>query len=350
MQTCWIDYWVDHEWVHHLRNHVPSELSGQVRFRNVREIPADRTGVLQYGNGEGAIQLRWDGNRCKVWFWYPGNDPGVIAHFEHWFWRESERYFHQQAIAAAPADRREAVRAAVPPPLGGDPARVLQELHWQYRSRLAAIAGELPSVPDIQVERTSLHSVALPQALAIAVVLFAVYFVCVCLMPSMTCEERDKGQLLAQTLSPATSLEILSSKAFVFVPLAAGLALLLGGLSRPEAFGDPLLIASVLVSAVGYFGIGSILSVLARTQRAASLAAMGYALVVALIIFSTQQSGHRALSLAFLEFHIPPLVLAGLNGTAAAVHWESLIIIACIAGLWSLSAGVWIYFLGWRAL
>jgi hypothetical protein len=107
--------------------------------------------------------------------------------------------------------------------------------------------------------------------------------------------------------------------------------------------------AAVLVSALGYFGIGSVLSIVARTQRAASLTAMSYALIVALVIFAAQQSGQRAVSAAFLEFHIPPLVLAGINGTGSAVHWQSLSISAGIALLWILLAGALVYFVGWRA-
>src|SRR5207244_1854480 len=68
-----------------------------------------------------------------------------------------------------------------------------------------------------------------------ALVLFSLFFACVYLLPSLMCEERERGVLLAQALSPASPREILAAK-FLFYP-ATGVLLagLLAGIARPAA-------------------------------------------------------------------------------------------------------------------
>ena len=48
------------------------------------------------------------------------------------------------------------------------------------------------------------------------------FFVCVYLLPSLTCEERERGVLLAQALSPAAPREILAAKFLVLKVLRSG--------------------------------------------------------------------------------------------------------------------------------
>ena len=59
-------------------------------------------------------------------------------------------------------------------------------------------------------------------AIATGMVVFALYFACVYLLPTLNCEERERGVLLAQALSPASPAEILAAK-FLFYP-ALGIA------------------------------------------------------------------------------------------------------------------------------
>src|SRR5438094_2718669 len=58
LHVFWVDSWQDGPWVEHLRASVAPELRDRVRFRQVSDIPTDRHGTLQYGRGEGAVQLR----------------------------------------------------------------------------------------------------------------------------------------------------------------------------------------------------------------------------------------------------------------------------------------------------
>jgi hypothetical protein len=349
LQTCWVDHWDGGPVIDYLRTHVPPELRDRIRFRPVQEIPTDRSGTLQYSKTDGAIQVRQDGGRWTVWFWYPGEDPRLLRPFENWFWAELERYFHAQAVAAAQPEQRAEVERLVPPPIAGDPADLWRELHRQYRDRLLAVAPEAPAIPEITVERSSLHAIELPRALGVALVLFAVFFVGVCLMPSLTCEEREKATLLAQTLTPTTAIEILAGKALVYVPLAAVLAYAIGGLIQPGLWHDLFFVAVVAVAACGAFGLGSLIALLVRTQRAASLAAMGYALIVALVVFAAQRFGLTAISNGLLEYQIPPLVVAALDGTAQEAHWHGLGLAAGLAAFWTVLAVLASSILGWRA-
>lgn len=343
----WVDYWEDGPWVQHLRDRVPPGLN--IRFRSVAEIPTDRGGTLQYAKSDGAVQLRREGELWRIWFWHPGEDSRVLAPFEDWFWSESRRFFHQQAIRSAPEGRRAEVERLVPPPIGGDPAKLMQDLHRQYRDQLLALAPNATTIPEFAVERSSLHAVALPKALAVALILFAVFFVCICLMPSLTCEEREQGTLLAQTLSPAVPLEMLLAKALVFVPIGTVLATMGGILAEPELTREPLFVAIVFIAAMGAFGVGCIISLLVPTQRSASLTAMAYAMAVALIVFTAQRVGLIGISGAFLETHLPPLLVAAIDGGISAVQWRAAIQPAFLAILWVIAAVLICCFRGWNA-
>jgi hypothetical protein len=349
-RTFWIDYWQDSPWVEHLRATIPPELRDRVRFRPAADIPADRGGTLRYSPGDGAVQLRvlpadGRGPRFKVWFWHAGGDPGALAPFEEWFWRESHRFFRNQAIAALPTSGRAVAEDVPVPDFANDPARLWQELHRQYRDRLAAIGSA--AVPDLEVERSTLRALNLPHAVATALVLFALFFVCVCLLPAVTCEERERGILLAQAISPASTADLLTAKALCYVPAGAGLAAILAGLSQPAVWAESSFWLALSVAAVGAFGLGVTVAGLARTQRAASTGALTYALAVALVIVICRRTGIPAVVSVFLEAHVPSLVLATFDGTVTADHWHDIGLTVLLAAGWM---GVGIVVFGRRVL
>jgi hypothetical protein len=331
-----VDYWQDGPWVEHLRAAVSPELRDRVRFRPAADIPTGRGGTLRYGPGDGAVQLRLlpagdRGPRCKVWFWHTG-DPGVLAPFEEWFWRESHRFFRNQAIAALPPTGRAAVEVVPVPDFSSDPARLWLELHRQYRDRLAAVGSA--AVPDLEIERSTLRALNLPHAVATALVLFALFFVCVCLLPAVTCEERERGTLLAQAISPASTADLLAAKALCYVPVGASLAAILAGLCQPAVWAESFFWLALAVAAVGAFGLGVTVAGFARTQRAASTGALTYALAVALLIVICRRTGVPAVPFVFLEAHVPSLVLATFDGTLTPDHWHDFGLTALLAAGW----------------
>jgi hypothetical protein len=313
VRLCYVDYAEDGPLLEHLRNSVPADLAAHVRFRHLSQAPVDNQGRIVYPHNAGAIQLRpgsRPGSAGKVWIWHPGSDPAGMAPFEVWFWKESFRHVQAQRGAdGTGADRG----------------------------------------PTFEEERSSLAGGLDPRSgLATSLVLFGLFFVCVYLLPSLTCEERERGVLLAQALSPASTTELLAAK-FLFYP-AVGLVLAaaLAGTYEPRALARPFFWLALVVSVVGSMGIGLTIASLARTQRAASMGAMCYMMAVALILFICQQNNIPGLPLLALEYHSPRMVHAALTGSVLWYHWLHLLGAAVLAAVWAGAAAVQFRRRGWQ--
>jgi hypothetical protein len=278
VRLCYVDFAADGPLVEHLRRHVPEALAGRVEFRPLAEVPTNAAGALVYPTGTGAIQLRptpLDPDGFKAWFWHPGADGAALAPFEAWFWKEALAFFRDAQGRVPTHDPTPDTRQAL-------------------------------LLPTIEAERTRLDGGVDPRAgLATALVLFGLFFVGVYLLPSLTCEERERGVLLAQALSPASPGEIFAAK-LLFYP-AAGLLLgaALAAAARPAALGQGFFWLALAAAAFGTTGVGLTVAGLARTQRAAGTGAMGYALAVALLLLVCQQCGLTALPCLALEYHAP---------------------------------------------
>jgi hypothetical protein len=350
----WVDYWNDGPWVDYLKAHLPEELRPRVRFRSEAEIPRDRRGTLGYVSGEGSVQLRpatdGPGEHYLVWFWYSGGDPAALAPFEDWFWRATRQFFHEQAVRALPGDRQDEARRLQPPPPTTDPVRLLAELESQYRDRLAVLAapGPPPPLPELEVRRSALRTIDIRRAVATGLVLFSLFFACVYVQSSLTCEEREHGVLLAQAISPATAGEIVAAKAIVFAGCGVLLAAPLAGICQPAVLAAPFFWLATIVAATGLLGVGVVIASLARTQRAASVAALSYTLTVALLILVTGLTGLRGLSWLMLEYHLPRMLQAALDGTVQPFHWLSLVATTALAMGWLLAALILFRRRGWQ--
>jgi hypothetical protein len=316
VQLCWIDYAESTPLVAHLQANIPADLQRFVRFRPMNRVPRDAGGTLQYPTNTGAIQLRppaSPGSAGTVWFWYPGSDRGALAPFETWFWKETLRFVQSQ--------------------------------------RAAGLSGATPSVATAPLEEDgfSLKGGLDPRTgLATALVLFGLFFVCVYLLPSLTCEERERGVLLAQALSPASTWELLAAR-FLFYPiLAVGLAALLAGAYEPRALLRPFFWLALLVCVTGSMGVGLTVASLARTQRAASMGAMSYLLAVSLLLVICQQNSIPFLPYLALEYHGPRIVHAALTGVVFWYHWTNLLAAAVLALAWAITAGVLFRRRGWQ--
>jgi hypothetical protein len=316
VECCFIDYWHDGPWIEHLRRNVPPELDSQIKFRAVASVAAAGE-TIYYPAGAGAIQIRAAcaaarSSPCKVWVWYPGDAAG-LAVFEAWFWKESARFFRHQAASQA---GREGTAAPAPP---------LEE----ERSQLQGPADA----------RTTA---------ATALVLFALFFPCVYLLPSWTCEERERGLLLAQALSPASPLEILAARALFYGAIGTALAAAVTAAGWPAALGRGFYWLALLVAALGAVGVGSTIACLAGTQRRAGLGALGYMLAVALLLSACRWLGLPAASWFVLESHTPPILHAALRGTVQAPHWVHLAAVAALALAWVALAAALFRRRGWQ--
>jgi hypothetical protein len=252
-----------------------------------------------------------------VWFWHPVSERSGLAPFEAWFWRETQSF--QQRRTATALDK-------VSPELR---AGVVQ--------------------PELDVEWSALEGgLDLRGAVASALSLFALFFVCVYLLPSLMCEERERGVLLAQALSPAAPAEILAAKCLFYPVVGLALAALLAGLTAPAALLRPFFWLALTASAFGSLGIGLTISSLAGTQRAASMGALCYMLVVALLLFICQQNRIPGLPYLALEYHAPRMIHAALSSTVHWYHWGHVAGTALLAGGWLALATYLFRTRGWQ--
>jgi hypothetical protein len=310
VQLCYIDYAEDGPFVAHLRSGIPADLRDEIRFRPLAQARTDKNGTIVYPQGTGAIQLRPSAGGLRVCFWHPG-DRAAMAPFEIWFWQEA--YRHTQL-------RRGGPNTAADPP-----------------------------IPILTPEYSALENGLDPRSgMATALVLFGLFFVCVYLLPSLTCEERERGVLLAQALSPASPREILAAK-FLFYPiLGLALAAVLAGTYRPMVLTRPFFWLALAAVVAGSMGIGLTIASLARTQRAASMGAMCYMLAVAVLLLICQQNHIAGLPYLTLEYHGPRMLHAALTGTVLPYHWVHLGAAAALAVVWTVAATILFRRRGWQ--
>lgn len=300
VHTCWIDYWTDGPWIEHLRHHVPSQSRDQIRFRRVSDIPTDRHGTLQYGRDEVAIQIRdlppSDGQqRWKIWFWYSGRDSSRVGPFEEWFWGES--------------------------------------------------ASFIPS-SIIETEHSSLQGLDVRTVATTALALFAIFFVCVCVMPAITCEEKERGVFAAQALSPARASDAIIAKAILYIPLAAFLGLLLAIIAGEQS-NPAFLVSSAIVSAAASFGVGLSIAALAPTQRSAGSSAVCYALAATIAVALIQRTGIPFISELMVESHLTTVIRTAYGGGPAEQSWRAPAIAAILAVGW-MATGSLLFSRCWR--
>lgn len=303
---CYVDYWMPSPLLAHLRTHVPPELAEHVEFRPVQRAATDADGTIVYPQGTAAIQIRPGAEEgYRVVFWHPGGDAAALAPFEIWFWKEALGFTQLQSGAGA--------------------SRVIEAERLPLQGGLDSRSG-----------------------MATALVLFDLFFVCVYLMPSLTCEERERGVLLAQALSPATTGELLAAKLLFYPALALVLAVVLAGTYRPMVLTRPFFWLALMAAVFGSMGVGLTIASLARTQRAASMGAMGYTLAVALLLLICQQNHIPGLPYLALEYHCPRMLHAALTDGVLPYHWGHLTGTALLAALWSLLAIRLFRYRGWQ--
>jgi hypothetical protein len=95
-------------------------------------------------------------------------------------------------------------------------------------------------------------------------------------------------------------------------------------------------------------GIGLTIASLARTQRAASMGALSYMLVVALLLFICQQNGIPGLPFLALEYHCPRMLQASLTQSVTIYHYINLLATIFLAIAWTTAATVTFRRHGWQ--
>jgi len=320
LSVCYVDYEDENPWIAYLKSHLPSGPE-HMEFRRLDQAPV-QDGKLVYEPGAGAIQVRklhatTSGPRYQVWFWQPDGGGASLASYEAWFWKESHRYFAEQATSV--------LAEITPGARGHEPWPIVQEQHFH-----------LEGGTDTRF------------TLATSLILFALFFVCVYLLSSSTCEERERGLLLAQALSPASPGEILAAK-FLFYPgVAVVLAATLAGISSPGVLIRPIFWLALIASALGSIGVGLTIASWARTQRGASMGALCYMMAVALLILICQQNRIPVMPYLALEYHSPRVINAALSNQWAPSLWFNVAGIGLLAAFWASLATALFRRKGWQ--
>ena len=334
-----------------LENSVPADLKGQVIFRP--HDPAKVEGLQK--NTTGTVEIRLekqmvDGKeilKCRVW--YPPGHEGAMARYELWFWKALRVALQRQV-----GDRfRNAGVDPTPltdPDSGTDDQWAIRDsfhqldLQVEKLNAVVPAAKAKPSVPKVEIERDALGAEVLDlrSAIATGMVVFALYFTCCYLLPTLNCEERERGVLLAQALSPASPAEILTAK-FLFYPvLGMTLAAALAGIYKPAVLSTLFFWLALVAISSGFLGIGMTVATLAKTQRAAFMGSMCYLLSVALIMFICQQSSIPGIPYLAIEYHGPRILHAAIAGNVDTAHWWHLVATAVLAAIWIGTAG-WLF-------
>lgn len=352
IQRCIIHYEEpDSALVADLKGHVPADLKNRLDFQVMSRTLRPKENYT-YPPGWAAIQIRRgpsdnpDKPRYLIWIWYPPGDRGGMAPYEQWFWRETYRYLHEQAVADL--NKRGIDSAALTlPDLTKDELWDKRLVTQQLSDRITAMGG---SLPEFDWAETPLSGSLLDMraAIATALVMFALFFTCVYLMPSLTCEERERGLLLAQALSPARVREILAAKFFFYPTFGILLATILTGIHNPGVLINSKFWVAMFSMSLGSLGIGMTIASLARTQRSASLAALCYMLVVAIVLLVCQQNNLRYIPYLSLEYHAPQVLHALLTNQDRNEHWLNLLGCVILAVGWVMLAGFLFRKRGWQ--
>jgi hypothetical protein len=345
---CYIEFDRPTPLIQHLQANKPTDLAGQIVFRELGS-GEKLDGLLVYQPGTGAIQIRQivaeksptGRETLSVYVWHPEGDPLALAPYEAWLWRELRRAFAQQI-------RQQGVQLPPDPPFDADATWLVEEAHRRFQDQVAQARpvspADRPSVPDLAVNRKGLGGKVLDfrAAVATGLVVFALYFACVYLLPTLNCEERERGVLLAQALTPASPTEILAAKFLFYPTLGIALALILAAIYKTAVLSSLFFWLALVAVAAGFLGIGMTIAALARTQRAAFLGGMCYLLSVSMILLICSTNNIPYLSNLAVEYHGPRILHAALSGEVHPRHWGHLLGAVLLGFAWLGGAG-WLF-------
>ncbi len=346
----------DNPWVKHMLNNVPANLEGNLERYNLKANRPDALPdkPINYPTGTAAIEIRsvpnpGTGPQQRVYIRYPAGDRTSLGVFENWFWRETRRYF--ETVATEELKKLQIDPTKALPALTLDDLWSQRQAYEDLRLRYTEVTkGKANPLPVLEFKESAQRgsTLDLRAAIATALVMFSLCFTCVYLMPSLTCEERERGLLLAQALSPASPLEILMAK-FLFYPgFGILLATMLAGIHNPHVLSKIFFWLALFALAVGTLGIGMTIACLARTQRAASLAALCYMLTIALILLVCQQNNLTKLPLLAIEYHAPHILHASLTDQMRSEHWLHLGACGALSLAWGYLAVTLFRTRGWQ--
>ena len=192
-------------------------------------------------------------SQLTVSYRHPGGKSDVLEPFLRWFWPIALDHFgHVAVVESEPTSSRPKTAAGV----------VMERLQ----------SGSLTEL--------------MTEELAAAVLLLVIQFVTCCqLIVSFTSQDRERGTLTALALSPIRMSELLQAKILFHLALSAIGCCAVIAILKPAALSHASLWATLILTSLGLCGVGMVIASLARTQSAASLLALCYMLVGAVVFY-----------------------------------------------------------------
>jgi hypothetical protein len=350
---CFVEFDRPTPLIGHLQANVPPEMKAQIQFRKLEDADTIDS-VIVYPTGTGAIQIRQPfakdsptgRDTVHVAVWHPDGEPTAMAAYEQWLWKELRRAYAAQAKKKLP-------NAKLPPEPAFDAENkwLVIETHKRFQDQVEAVRPDgasasamNPLVPDLAIERRGLGGKVLDvrSLVATGMVIFSLYFACVYLLPTLNCEERERGVLLAQALTPASPLELLVAKFLFYPAFGFGLAATLAAIYKPEVLSSLFFWLALLAVGGGFLGIGMTIAAIAKTQRAAFLGGMCYLLSVSMLLLICAINHIPFLSNLAVEYHGPRILHAALSQTVDYTHWLHLMGALALAVVWLCAAG-WVF-------
>lgn len=248
----------------------------------IRVVPLSRVAQYRqrriYPPGTCAIELSQlpsaDGSQAilGVGYRHPGGKAEVMEPFQRWFWPLALEHFGKIAVAEhAPTISRPTTASAL----------VMEKL-------------QSGSISDLMNED-----------LAAAILLLIIQFVTCCqLIVSFTSQDRERGTLTALALSPITMTELLQAKILFHLTLSVVGSAAVVAVLKPVALGHASLWATLLLTGLGLCCVGMVIASLAKTQSAASLLALCYMLIGAVVFYlATKFSAFAAVKAMSFEHY-----------------------------------------------
>lgn len=333
-----------------LKSRIPPALKGHINLEP--RTPEAITRLLTGTPGTCCIWLNEqdEGDRrvVAIDIWHPPGQPDAVAVYEAWIVRAMREIY--QDLARQKLGGSDKSLPALP--ARTDDLWAVRDSFETLDRDMERLSGNDPNarLKKIEIRRASIGESPLDfnALIATAMIVFALYFCCCYLLPALNCEERERGILLAQALSPASPAELLIAK-FLFYPVAGiALAAILAGIYNPAVLNTLFFWLALVAMASGFLGIGMTVSTLAKTQRGAFMGSMCYLMGVSLLLFICSLNKIPFLSYLAIESHGPLILHAAVNRSVTTVHWFHLLATFGLGAVWMFVAG-WIFrWRGWQ--
>ncbi len=321
---CFIVFDAPGGWMEYLGNNL-DEAGLPIALVTRDELLKPGQAEPQYPFGVNVIEVHPGGltidNPHRVRYMHSGSES-LLAPFKAWFWKSTTEYFghtgsiqEDVAVIKLPVDNK------------------------QMQEDAAKAIGKTPNFAD-----------ALTPELVGTVMLFAVqFFLCTHLLVAFTSQDRERGTLLALSLSPASVLEILASKFIFHVGLSVIFSMIVTTILSPSSLTHGSLWLIMILSAIGYTSVGIVMASFAKTQSAAGLLTMCYMLVAGVVAYlATSYSSFESIQKATFEHYSFTLSVASMKYQFNPFVVRAVGIMTGIVGAWAIFAGYTFHRRGWQ--